>query len=327
MKNPERPELAFLARPEFIAGRLLPALPPALRALADRPEVRQIDTEDPEKMTAVYRLADGTRLYAKVYQEEAAGQHCATVLRQLRDHGFADDAPYRVPEPLAYLTQERVLVMTEAQGVNLNDYLGTNSAAQRAGMQEAARWLVRLHTAPIQVGTPAPYWEHFFKLARRTAKAVERRPAWAERVVDLLDRLAPLAQEAADRPLVQTHGQFRDLHLYLAPDGVTAIDFDRSRPADPSADLDEFVHRLRWKTFKHYHDRPDELTGAFLEEYARLAPPGSLRNLSYYAAYRTLYSLIGLLRSRDDDVTWEEEVAFHLDDYEAALAGRFLPRL
>ena len=105
---------------------------------------------------------------------------------------------------------------------------------------------------------------------------------------------------------------------------MSVIDFDRSLPADPAKDVDEFVHRLRWKTFKRTRGEADAVTAAFLGEYAATAGDESLRNLPFYAAWHALFSLARLVRSKGDDPDFEPLAAFYTEEFSAALDGRLL---
>jgi aminoglycoside phosphotransferase (APT) family kinase protein len=316
---------SFLDNEAFIEQEMLSTL--EQEGLSPRPRIRGfrlVDTEDPTKITAEYTLEDGAKLFAKVYSgDEEDGAYCLQVMRTLREQGFASDSRYQVAEPLAYLPDRRVLVVRGVPGECLVDYLGTNSPTQFQGVCEAASWLAHLHESPVRVGQPWYIWQNFYRLAHRLAKATARRPAHSSQLRGMLDRLAGLAPSAEAPRFAQTHGQFRDVHVYLNEQVVSVIDFDRSLPADPAKDLDEFLHRLRWKTFKHTRQRADGLTAAFLQAYAAAAPAENLLNLPFYWAYHALYSLARFVRSKGPhDPDWEAITEFYTAEFEAAANGQ-----
>ncbi|MFN2558033.1 MAG: phosphotransferase family protein [Nitriliruptorales bacterium] len=291
--------------------------------------LRFVDTADVTKVTAECRLQDGDTLFVKVYSGEEDDANCHAVMSALWQAGFSDPASYRIPEPLAYLPEHRILVMREARGVTLFDELraghGSGAGAGDEGVRQAARWLAHLHTSTVRVGLPWTVWRNLARLSRRLTRAAAANPDWVVRLNGMLQRLFDLAEQA-ERPsrLVQTHGQFRDVHVYLDGETATVIDLDRSRPADPARDVDEFLHRLRWKNFKYSSTCPEALTDVFLEEYTAHVPLGQLTNLTFYAAAHALSSLARYLRKREpDDKGWKGAVAFHGGEFETALAGRF----
>lgn len=317
---------AFLCDPAFVEEHVLRGSAGREVGDAEGCRARLVDVEDSTKITAEYTLRDGTTLFAKAYSgTDEDGAHSFAVMRGLWASGFGSSGRYRICEPLAYLPERRVLVTRGVPGVSLDAHLGTNGPEQLRGMHEAARWLARLHTAPVRVGPPWLMWRSLLRLAERLARAAERRPEHSERLRGMLKRLSGLA-ESAGTPvrLVQSHGQFRDLHVFVEGDTVSVIDFDRSFPSDPARDLEEFLHRLRWKTFKHTRRGIDGLARAFLESYVAEAPEENLTALPFYRACHSLSSLARHVRTRDpSDPEWEEVVAFHTAEFDdAAASGR-----
>lgn len=282
--------------------------------------LRLVDTADPTKVTAECRLEDGPTLFVKIYAGEEDDAHCFAVMCALWDSGFGDGGVHRIAEPLSHLSEQRVVVMREARGVALYDQLREGRGEE--GVRPAARWLADLHMSSVRLGPPWSTWRNFARLARRLSRAAAVYPERAGRLDEMLRRLIGIADEAEHPPrLVQTHGQFRDVHVYLEGETATVIDLDRSRPADPARDVDEFLHRLRWKSFKRSANYPDALTAAFLNEYSTHVPAGQLKNLPFYAAAHALSSLARFLRKREPvDEVWERVVAFHEGEFETALA-------
>lgn len=311
-----------LEDPAFVTGQVIGPLLSAGRVVGTGEyALRFVDTADPAKVTAECRLGGGPTLFVKIYAGEEDDAHCHAVMCALWEAGFSDGAPHRIPEPLAHLEEQRIIVMREAPGVTLYDELRAGRGDQ--GVRRAARWLAHLHTSAVRVGAPWSTWRNFARLAHRLSRAAAAHPEWAARLDGMLRRLIEAAEEAESPPrLVQTHGQFRDVHVYLEGGRATVIDLDRSRPADPARDVDEFLHRLRWKTFKRNATYPDALTDAFLNEYTAHVPPGQLVNLPFYMASHSLSSLARFLRKRErSDEGWERVVAFHEGEFEAAFAN------
>ena len=191
-------------------------------------------------------------------------------------------------------------------------------------VREAGRWLAHLHAMPVREGDPWAIWRNFHRLGRRLLKAAAHDPANAALLRPLFERLTEVAPHAETPPrLVQTHGQFRDLHLFFDDGRVRGIDLDRSRPADPAKDLDEFLHRLRWKTFKRLGRDADDLTAAFLGAYAEAASPDDLRNLPFYSAFHALFSLARYAQKSRTGPEREAIMDFYRREFEQAMSGGF----
>lgn len=128
-----------------------------------------------------------------------------------------------------------------------------------------------------------------------------------------------------DGLFVQTHGQYRPIHVFTSEENVTVIDLDRGRPCDPSFDLAEFLHRMRttthWRTGSV--DAANEPTRAFLEAYAADVDPVNLSNLPFHWARYNFHSLTNKLKKEDGDS--EDAIAFYSAEFENAVTGRMVP--
>jgi Phosphotransferase enzyme family len=261
---------------------------------------------------------DSIRVFAKIYPD-ASGQHSHRVLSTLWSDGFGPSSRFRVSEPLAFYPELNMLVTRGAEGLPVAS--AQSEAEMAEGAREAARWLASLHTSELRLGAVAYPWEVFHKLTRRLAKAAAQHPKLVDEMIAMLDRFEQIAARFQLR-LVQTHGQFRHIHVFLA-DAVTVIDLDRSRPADPGKDLGEFLHRMRTHRFKETGgaSRAEEATSAFLDEYASRLPE-NLDNLPFYWCYHTLVSLWRFAKSHTpDDPLWPRMNEFYLSEFELAAGG------
>ena len=138
MTTAEATSPAFLGDAEFVQEELLGLLAANGRTTSGSYRFELVDSEDPTKITAEYRLDDGSRLFAKLYAGgDEGGGHCYAVMRALWEGGFGPTSRYRVAEPLGYLPERRVLVTREAHGTCVVDHLGTDSAEQFGGCGSA----------------------------------------------------------------------------------------------------------------------------------------------------------------------------------------------
>jgi aminoglycoside phosphotransferase (APT) family kinase protein len=214
--------------------------------------------------------------------------------------------------------------MREARGETLASYLGQDGGKALSGVQEAARWFRRLHGSPLRLGKVDQPWYMFLKLSDRLAKAAAAHPQELKYLTAMLVRLGEFAERREEGEVVQGHGQFRPIHVFLSGESTTVIDVDRSVPADPARDLAEFIHRLRSTILRDVGamERADLLTSAFLNEYAAYKP-SRLGTLSFYWGFHILVSLCRHLKQlQADDPAWGPTVDFYTGEFEVAMSGK-----
>ncbi|HWP34620.1 MAG TPA: phosphotransferase, partial [Thermodesulfobacteriota bacterium] len=250
------------------------------------------------------------------------GAHAYEVLCRLWHGGLGGDRPYRVPEPLAFVERCRLLLMRAAPGESLHLRLGVDRAQALAGVREAARWLRALHDSAVRIGRLDQPWYMFAKLADRLSKAAATHPEELARLGAMLSRLERLAERWGEGEVVQVHGQFRPIHVFLDGARVTVIDLDRSVPSTPARDLAEFIHRLRSSLARQPAAAAEAgpLTRAFLDEYT-LGRSRALRPLPFYWGFHVLVSLCRhLKRLAPGDAALQPTIDFYASEFDAALA-------
>jgi aminoglycoside phosphotransferase (APT) family kinase protein len=164
----------------------------------------------------------------------------------------------------------------------------------------------------------------FLKLSDRLAKAAAAHPQELKRLTAMLVRLGEVAERRRAGEVVQAHGQFRPIHVFLSGETITVIDVDRSVPSDPAKDLAEFVHRLRSTILRASGSltQADLLTRRFLEEYAAQAP-SRLDTLPFYQGFHILVSLCRHMKQlQTDDPAWGSTIDFYTAEFEAAMSAK-----
>jgi hypothetical protein len=308
--------IAAVTHPSFVKGRLATVLPHGAGRDRCRGQVVQNDGTGPA--TVALDFEGGVRAYAKFYRDDS-GEHCFRVLSTLWADGFGPRGRYRVAEPLAFFPDVNMLLLRAAPGVPLGEAVSDGHLT--AGAIESARWLARLHQSSVRIGTPRYPWDVYHKLLHRLAKAAAAHPDRVDVLLDLADRLEG-ASRRLKLQLVQAHGQFRHIHVFIAADSVSVIDLDRSRPGDPARDVGEFIHRMRAKHYKATGgaSRADAATSAFLEEYSRYAPK-YLVNLPFYWGFHAVVSLWRFMKaSTPQHPDWDRLTAFYLSEFDRALS-------
>jgi hypothetical protein len=272
--------------------------------------------------TVEFMMAGSTRLFAKLYADES-GVHAYEVLRNLWHGGFDPRQCYQVPEPLCFVDEYQLLLMREARGETLASYLSQDGKAL-SGVKEAARWILQLHSSPVRVGKVDQPWYMFLKLSDRLTKAMTVHPQELKRLTAMLVQLGEFAERREEGEVVQGHGQFRPIHVFLSGETVTVIDVDRSAPSDPAKDLAEFVHRLRSTVLRGSGSltHANLLTSAFLQEYTAERPL-QLGSLPFYWGFHVLVSMCRHMKQLTaDDPAWGPTIDFYVGEFEAAMSGK-----
>ena len=314
-----------VTRPEFLERRVRPYLNGD--AAGDDWQTRVLQLDDDGAATVEIAMDGRARAYAKLYfGPEGAAIHAK--IEALRNAGFGAGARQRVVEPLAFLPEHGLLLTRAAEGPPLSAHIAGDENALAAGAEEAGAWLARLHRTPIRIGPPQPLLDSGepYALARRLVKVVSRQPDLLSFALEMIGVLEQLAGQTVEGLQVQSHGQYRPIHVFLGGGCVTVIDLDRSRPCDPARDVAEFLHRLRSATFWKFGTvGPAEApTEAFLRAYQNAADRSHLANLRYHHARYIVHSLNNKLKKAAGREAPEADTAvtFYRAELDAVLGDR-----
>ncbi|GEM_PF-3588381 len=242
------------------------------------------------------RLADPRRgpservVYAKIFADDrGAASHRA----MLKLWDVAHRSKHlRLPEPLGYDADRRMLVMAEAPGerdlalwlraVEKGQPLpdGVDHPRLARCIQVVAAALAELHGSGIEPNAARTFAGEV-ESQRSDLKLVgDRQGALVAELESLLDRL-DLAAPDDDR-LAPSHGGFRHTQLVGNDEHLTIIDFDGLCMASPALDAANFVCRLRHAPITQPTAPPNlkRLAELFRAEFLRHEPhvrPGNLR--------------------------------------------------
>jgi aminoglycoside phosphotransferase (APT) family kinase protein len=278
--------------PRFIAENLLYLLP----GIGDRPlathfSATVVRAKVTDRMTIRYQPDGGRAIYAKAYYDGDFGCLAYQWLRHLWENDFGPRSKEQVPEPLGYVAQEKMLLMREASGLPVSDFIHEGSLEQaKRLMRMSALWLAKFHTGVVpdlQVESPCESME-ILGTADLLAKVAAACPERTSLLLDLVHQWKEVALVANFHPkLVPVHGQFRPAHVFMQRETVVAIDLDKFTLSDPAKDVARFVHVMTKTCIAGDLSRIAALVDEFISAYDMYAP-GNLDNLRYYMA---LYSL------------------------------------
>ena len=324
--------IATISGSEFIDQHVYGSLPEFANGRSRDGEINieTIQNDGTGAATLEYTLDGSERVFAKLFKDDL-GPHSYNLMRGLWDAGFDEQQHYQVPEPLFFMEDLNMILMRAARGTCLADILRADERDTEMainGVRGSAKWLVRMHAAPIRFGYIDQPWYVFGKLADRLSKASAAHPTEYGRLTKFIDQLRELCARRAETETIQLHGQFRPIHVFLDGKDITVIDLDRSVRGDPGKDLAEFVHRMRTGMIRAADGdarEADAMSRAFLEEYAN-EQPERLANVPFFQGFHVIVSLCRHMKQvTSDDPELKRIIDFYSAEFADVMAGRLLP--
>jgi Ser/Thr protein kinase RdoA (MazF antagonist) len=229
---------------------------------------------------------DRIRAYLRLYGDDR-GADVFTLQRHL--HRLSKNDGFKIPKPIAYLHERRLLMMKDLRGQPLLGSLKGDES--REAMVRTAKALACLHQAEIP-DLPERSIGSFLDDAVSTCEMLGHiAPATARRAEEILSLLKKHKHLGKIHKSGFVHGDFYHGQVLLQLNSVSFIDFDRSHAGDPMVDLGNFCAHLRLLRLRGYLVDETGLERAFKKTY-REASSKSLDEdwLAYWTAYG-LYQL------------------------------------
>ena len=286
-------------------------------------EVIQLDGTGAATIRAA--LDGGHPVFAKVFPGPD-GPAVYGKLQAFREAGFGASSRYQAVEPLGWYPEADMLLCRGAPGQAVSELVGGDEAALRAGVAEAGTWLGRFHTAELAIGAPKSLLVtgELLSLAKRLSKVVVNFPEHLDPALAMIEVLDDLTLTTVEGLMVQSHGQYRPIHVFVADDAVTVIDLDRSSPADPARDVAEFLHRLRLAVHSDTGrvSDADGATTAFLTAYADATGDARyLANLRFHWGRYIAHSLNRKVKT-GEATPGNEVYALYRSEFDRVTSGR-----
>jgi hypothetical protein len=274
------------------------------------------------RMRSRWMSAHGQELSLTEFHSELEANTAIRLMEALYVSGFGEDSRYRVPRPLAFTPDRRMVVTAQPDGVMLRKLLDRRAPETLIAVQEAGRWLARLHATEVRIGSGWFPWKSLSGLSNDLARVPANSTTPRTDLRHMLHALAPLAPRAGTRHWVQTHGLFRPDRVHCGVGMTTVTDFVRAAPGDPARDVAEFIVHLRLRAARSGDPRAESLLRTFLEGYLRGAPEEHLVNLPFYGGCSALTSLAGLLARGSSSDGLREATELHLDVFHRHLGQK-----
>lgn len=247
-----------LTRPDVLVQAFpldyrLPGLPRCLdarilRAAAPNLEVEtcEVKAYRPGMRCAIrYETGSGKGVFGKVSVESRGRGYAFRTQARVRDAILAADLPLRVPEPLAYVEELGLTVVSELRGTSLHDRI-TAGCAVDAEIGIAARALASFHALPLVVEERAFGADDELRLVEDwTTLASALFPELATALGEARRRLA------SDRPAEHApaaallHRDFHDKQvLFEDGEALAVLDLDTAAAGDRELDVANFCAHM-----------------------------------------------------------------------------------
>lgn len=194
------------------------------------------------------RNMSSMEVIGKRYADPQEGEKAFRTMQMLWQGEFGQSSRLKIPKPLCYLPDYKLLIQEKARGKPLPEYLGRGDAAASARMRLVAHWLVKLHRSEAAIDGIDAY-DDATSLRNFAQGLGERYPHLASHLQELAagiqERLAAFKGAACS----WVHGDFHPENIFVTEDKATVIDFDQFCQSDPARDLGYIVAQIRAMTY------------------------------------------------------------------------------
>jgi hypothetical protein len=244
-----------------------------------RPGQRHVLRYDLERL-------DGSReaIFAKLY-EDGRGERSCQVATRVADW-LATNTGGAAVRPLAYLADSRTVLYPGLAGAPLSQVLAPRDGGAEQ-LRRAGSLLQALHRAPLALaGQQDPYElaEEVKAVTHASEHVQVLLPGAAPRIAAILDRAQELYDRLPEEQHALVHGDFKLDHLWPGPAGLTLIDLDRCRVADPALDVGKLLADLGWWHLMTRRAAPRRARDCFLDGYGAVPSTARVRRARVYEA-------------------------------------------
>ncbi|MGC9323768.1 MAG: phosphotransferase [Desulfomonilia bacterium] len=250
-------------------------------------------------------------------------RNTSVITQHVHDHGFSNGS-FRVPKTLE-IDNDKMLVIEEGQrGKRLFELmLQVSPPTGREYFFLAAKWLARLHSQKIRIGSPDATIRRENRRFKSYLKSFESTYSpYLVQVRELLDAVRTFEDmlfSHAQGNFVQVHGDYHPKNIIIGQDRmqdiatlfISVIDFGNSQVFDPAFDLGYFISQFinQFRAFPHVLNqyRPESFVHTYIEEAALDGNEEFTRSVNLFRIRANLSIAsflvkVGKGRSRDMDM-------------------------
>jgi Phosphotransferase enzyme family len=228
-------------------------------------------------------------LVGKVYATDRSDVYLT--MDKLRRAGFGPEQECSIPEPLAYISPLRLLLLERIEGPRAKQiFLSDDKRNLTRASVRCARWLARFHAIAPRSGSifiPAQQMDSVERWSERIAKLGEPFACQARQLSRSLAQAAPAVN---GKQRCAGHGSYSCNQIILNKGRTITFDWDSADVADPCRDVARFVVALQRLGLKYLGSirALDAPADVFLKTYNALSPFEVEPNLRFYRALTCL---------------------------------------
>jgi len=233
-------------------------------------------------------------LFAKVYAE-GDGERAFRVATEVA--GWLEEQGERVRSvrPLAYVGEDGVVLYERIVGESLCRHLQKRGQGVGGSLAAVGEALSALHELPV--GRVGPLKAHDFeaevkKIGRSSSHIPALLPTVGTAIEALLERAGELHERFPQEGSTFTHGDCISEHVWVSGEGITLIDLDNCRLADPALDIGKFLADLRFWHAIYNREGVEEAQEQFLGGYGRGASIERLVRARLYEAIELVKAVV-----------------------------------
>jgi hypothetical protein len=211
----------------------------------------------------------------KRYADGIEGARAFRTMRLLWDSGFGAASRLRIPEPLGYFPDFKLLVQEKVRGVLMPTQLGRGNGSAQRHLTMAARWIAKLHSQEVIPDAASSPDDDEISISRFVGCVGERLPRQAARLEGIARALRQRRAFFKSPLPTLVHGDFHPENIFATRSGATVIDFDQFCLSDPARDLGYFLAQMQATAYRQtgsFRAIAGEIK-TFLDEYfTNIAP-------------------------------------------------------
>jgi hypothetical protein len=323
------PQLVRVSDPRYVGDLLAthsahddtqtqaPISPYTVTPIRYRPGQRHVLRYDPAAKRG--RASNQGVIFAKLYHGEK-GERAYRTATQMADWLASCDAGVTALRPQAYVATEALILYPGVTGVPLSRYMGRPGVEVGGYLWQAGAVLNALHSMSAALTDELELHDlaaEIKEIARASEHVQVFLPGVGAKIDDLLGQVQQLYQTLPQESPTFTYGDFKADHLWVTPGGLTLIDFDTCRLADPAYDLGKFLADLHWWFDTCHQPGLEQAQEQFLAGYSQNTPPARLVRARLYEVLLRLKITVRRVRLFDHD--WGERTKRLINGAEEAM--------
>jgi hypothetical protein len=252
--DPQFPQLVRLSNPVYVAGMFdslgiardrsqLPAITPIRYRPGER-HVLRYEFRSTETIAAKDR-----QMYAKLYSNAEDAARAFGVANRAVDWLADNRLGLQGNKPQAISQADSVILYPHASGIPLSHQFHRSRRWLAAQLQIIGKSLSTLHNGPetLQAELRQNTFTNEVKVVKRASEHIQvLLPETYDKILETVDQAQELYLALPEERPTFTHSDFKSDHILTTPQGLTLIDFDTCKLADPALDIGKFMADLEW---------------------------------------------------------------------------------